>query len=165
MTDAVIQGEYAGLKPVKTRKVWVLEIEIPEEKIKHVTDIMGFPNQSENQWVGVALLDKSVIEKTVSNSTGLEKTEGEKMVTQAVMMCKDKMFQEFCSGDISLEFGACSGDAEYQAQSIIYNCCEINSRSELKEDICAQIRFKELVEQFKDWKFENNYEDNLSREG
>ena len=37
-----IKGVYGGLRPVKTRKIWVLEIEIPEEEIKHVTDIMGF---------------------------------------------------------------------------------------------------------------------------
>jgi hypothetical protein len=159
MNNAIIQGEYVTFKHIKTRKAVVLEIEVAEEYFNKVINTLGMPIGGQSKPVAVALLDESVTKKTVSNSTGLEKTEGEKMVTQAVMYCKDEMFYNFLTSRYK------APATEGAAIAFIYGACDIKSRSELKDDTSAQIRFKELVEQFKDWKFENNYEDNLNREG
>lgn len=164
-----IKGVYAGLKPIKTRKVWIVEIEVPEEEIKHVTDILGFPNQSESQWVGIALLDESVVKenltteksvirkiRTTQNNNELsinEKSEGDKLRVRAVMLAKDEEFQ----GWLGLH-------TEESTAGYVRRWCKIKSRSELTTNIAAQEKFKELIEKFKDWKFEHNYEDNLSRD-
>lgn len=161
-----IKGTYGGLRPVKTRKVWVIEIEIPEEEIKHVTDVMGFPNQSESQWVGVTLLNESVVKEslTADNPEAVipttEKSEGDKIRERACILCKDEEFQSFIMS-MSWEVDDCYKEPHTKSHIIKY--CNITSRSELTTNRDAQGKFLELMDKFDAWKLEQRYEDNLSR--
>jgi len=169
-----IKGTYAGLKPVKTRKIWVIEIEVPEENIKHVTDIMGFPSQSESQWVGVTLMHNESSKKrdVLANSdipqnnnelSKNEKSEGEKLRIRACCLCKeDSDFQFFASQGSKLSLN--TYDWEEYCRTYICNYCNIKSRSELTTDIAAQKLFKELDQKFKGWQYEQRHKDNLDRE-
>jgi len=86
-----------------------------------------------------------------------EKSEGEKIRTRAVMLCKDSDFQSFSS---AVYF---NDKDESGAQETIKTTCYINSRSELTTNENAQERFLSLVEDFKAWQLENSYADNLNR--
>jgi hypothetical protein len=162
-----IKGVYANLRPVRTRKVWVMEIEIPEEEIKNATDVMGFPNQSESQWVGVALIkDPEPVAIEIKPGEHIFPTyerdeEGAKLRTRAVMLCKDEEFQNFV---MTLQVPGVIMACEAAAKLAVLEKCEINSRSEFTHNPEAQEKFKQLVNKFQDWKFENNYSHNLERE-
>lgn len=57
MTDkAIISGVYSNFRAVKTRKCWVIEIEVPEEMAVNVVQSLGLPNQNESQYVAVAAI-------------------------------------------------------------------------------------------------------------
>ena len=87
-----------------------------------------------------------------------EQTEGDKLRVRAVMLCKDKQFQQYCE-DCSPEAEA----TEELAKAHIIDGCGINSRSELATDIQAQGAFKEILADFHSWKLGRQYPDNLDR--
>ena len=69
MTDAVIKGEYADFKLVKTRNVVQMIIEVPIEQATLITTRFGIPNPNESCWVAVAKLD---VTKTDVNNKALK---------------------------------------------------------------------------------------------
>lgn len=162
-----IKGTYSNLKSIKTRKVWVLEIEFPEENIKHITDVLGFPDQSESKWVGVALLKPEVGISTPRDSETQESVtripatenneEGEKLRIRACCLCKDLEFHKYVSLRIKRDV------SETEATNWICQACNIGSRKELVTNEEAQRKFLVVVEWFNQWKTEQQYSDNLSR--
>lgn len=154
----VIQGEYITFKHVKTRKVVVLEIEVAEERFQEVIATLGMPIGGESKPVAVALLDKTALssngrtapfEGVNGGSSPSEATnEGDKLRVRAVMLCKEKDFQNFTKG---------------QSRSFILATCNIKSRADLVHDEMAQVKFKELLRQFDAWKLENRYPDEIGR--
>ena len=135
----VIQGEYTSFKHVKTRKVVVLEVEVPEENFEEVIQTLGMPVGGTSKPVAVALLDESKIDKQ-------PKEEGNpKMVTRAVMLCEEGAFQKFAQDQ---GFGGSNKEA---AKNMILHECEIQSRSELKTNIKAQNHFTNLVAGYNYW--------------
>lgn len=96
-----------------------------------------------------------------------EKSEGEKLRQRACILCGEGKFQQYC-----IELGyfyttSDTGDVRFGKESTATNCiyaeCNIESRRELVTNKEAQTLFLELMEQYNDWKFENNYDDNLTR--
>lgn len=142
-----VKGTYANLRPIKSRKVWVLEIEVPEEEITNTTNILGFPNQSESKWVGVALLNKEVM-----------KPKDMSLVTRAVMLCKNGYFHNFLAEAHGIE-----ERNESSAVLALYSLCGMSSRSELASNDDAQSNFKELLERYEQWKTEKNYGEYLEQ--
>jgi len=190
MTDeAVVNGEYVTFSHIKGRKQIAITIEFPEEKALEVFNILGTPIAQISKPVAVALLvdqsipvtpssgiaevaSKTVTKQTVSNSTPLEnekqtsdnrkttieKSEGEKLLARSHILCKDLEFLSYIR--IALNYSGVTTD---DAAHCIYMECNIKSRKELVTDKEAQEKFKTLVQQFNDWKFENTYKDNLNR--
>lgn len=156
MTDnAIVAGEFTHFRHLKTRKVVVLEVEIPEELFQDAISKLGMPIGGESKPVAIALLDKSVVKESFTG----EPTEGEKLRTRAVMLCKERGFQIFCE---SLDKNIIVFN-ENHAREFLINYCNIKSRSELATNIEAQNKFKELLESYKAWQFEQQYGDNLNR--
>lgn len=155
---SVVAGEYITFKHVKTRKVVILEVEVPEEHFQHVINTLGMPIGGESKPVAVALLDKQC-----AKNAQTEQTEGEKLRTRAILLCQQDDFQSFLDtmSDYGL-FPGCVGDSETAAK-IVRHYCDIQSRSELAMNIKAQIKFKELLSKFDSWKLSNQYADNLSK--
>ena len=136
MTDkAVVSGEYTSFKHVKTRKVVTLEIEVPEERFQEVINILGMPVGGESKPVAVCLLDKDVL--AGNNPEPKEQTEGEKLRTRAVMLCRDKEFQIFlgCKNITVIE-------NEQRAKEYLCGHLGITSRSEIATDIRARNAFR-----------------------
>jgi hypothetical protein len=75
-------------------------------------------------------------------------TEGERLRTRAVLLCKDERFQEWCNQCI----GGRSYDHwdEEMARQVILSQCGIDSRSELALSIPAQEKFRNLERQFRE---------------
>ncbi len=82
-----------------------------------------------------------------------EQTEGEKLRLRAVMLCKDKSFQEYFVGVTE----------EDTARHAVLTLCNIKSRAELAYNIKAQDRFRNMLERYKNWQAEQAYSDNLER--
>jgi hypothetical protein len=137
----VVAGEYVTFKHVKTRKCVVLEVEVPEEEFEAVIEKLGMPVGGNSKPVAIALLDESKVTKApkVENDN--------KMVTRAVMLCKETAFQRF-----AVECGGIGDElSEDNAADYIKYYCDVNSRSELKDDIDAQRKFVGMVEGYKYW--------------
>lgn len=85
------------------------------------------------------------------------KTEGEKLVIQAVLTCKDPSFQRFIGDDYKA--------SEEGAKKFILEGCGIKSRSELATNRTAQECFKAMDREYKNWLIpvDDIYKDNLSR--
>lgn len=158
MEHAVVAGEYVTFKHVKTRKVVVLEIEVPEEGFQEVITKLGMPVGGESKPVAVALLDKEALNQ--SDLTPKEQTEGEKLRTRAVLLCKSGEFPAFVNHSLPSSVGTPS---ESECAWFIRNACGIGSRSVLTTNLEAQAKFKQLLEQFESWKLEQQYKDNLER--
>ena len=155
MTHAVINGEYVTFKHIKTRKVVVLEVEVPEEMFQDVITKLGMPVGGQSKPVAVCLLKEGSPERVDSSIS--QKTEGEKLRTRSVLLCKDEQFQNYA------EYTLPSGAYEDCGLSLVYQRCNIKSRSELATNIDAQNKFKQLLENFNQWKLEQKYSDNLDR--
>lgn len=164
MTDkAIIEAEFTHFRHIKTRKVVILEMEINEENFQEVISKLGMPIGGESKPVAVALLDTSIANKPpIVDNSNIQQTEGDKLRTRAVMLCKSFAFQEYIR---SLNLGAWVRETDFNEYSKILLCrlCNIKSRSELATNLEAQQKFKELDRKFKNWQFENNYADNLHR--
>ncbi len=90
-----------------------------------------------------------------------EQAEGDKLRTRAVMLCKDAKFQEYMNTAVPSSVKGLPSETEVAWW--IKGVCNIKSRSELVYNIDAQLKFRELLHRYKDWQFENNYSENLSR--
>jgi hypothetical protein len=147
---AVVSGEYITFKHVKTRKMVILEIEVPEEQFQHVINTLGMPIGGESKHVAVALLtDQPVKPQTLEN--------GDKMRTKAVLLCQDQLFQEYCHKVLGATW------SEFGAKLAVYDCCAITSRSELATNADALHRFATMVDHYNTWKTSQLYKDNLER--
>jgi hypothetical protein len=51
-----LKGTYAGVQFVKTRKVWVVQIELPGGQLQHILDVLGEYDPGTEQWCVVAPL-------------------------------------------------------------------------------------------------------------
>ncbi len=89
------------------------------------------------------------------------KTEGENLRTRAVLLCREKKFQEFCAFYV----GGTIAVNEKDATGVLYCACRIQSRGELATNIAAQSLFKELDRKYLQWlnPIDELYADNLSR--
>jgi hypothetical protein len=72
-----------------------------------------------------------------------ELTEGERLRTRAVLLCKDERFQEWVWE--RMNYGTKS---EEDARGCLLDYCGIDSRSELALSIPAQAKFRELLDRY-----------------
>ncbi len=171
MTEsAIVEGEFVTYSHVKTRKVFTITIEFPEESALHVLNTLGAPVGGDSKPVAVALLDKSIVDlrpfservldmtPTVYSKTEL--TEGEKLRTRAIMICKDEQFQRFVA-DVLSDIGYAISVND--ARDAVCDYCSIKSRAELATNKDAQDAFNVMLRQFDEWKVSNRYAENLSR--
>ena len=59
MTEAVLSGSYAGFRLVKTRRVVVVEVEVPIEALQRVLDVLGTPDPATETPVAIARLTET----------------------------------------------------------------------------------------------------------
>lgn len=81
------------------------------------------------------------------------------LITSAVMLCKNRNFQEF----MVVRHGRMFRDLETNAAEALYKECGISSRSELSSNKEAADKFNALVDKFKSAELQLQYEDIFSR--
>lgn len=158
--EAVILGEYVTFKHVKTRKVVVLEVEVPEEYFQDVITKLGMPIGGESKPVAVALLNDPTVKENLTVAPTIEKTEGERIRERACILCKEEKFHEYVESTGFLYAGINEVCVQY-----IYMQCNIASRSDLTRDKTAQALFKRLDARYKAWlnPVDEQYTDNIKR--
>jgi len=144
-----IKAEYSGLKPIKSRKIWVLEIEFAEERIDYITSILGFPRQGGNAWVTVALLNEEKIEEKI-NETIEEPPEGWLgFIAKIEALLRNRMFHKFICQELDA--------SEYNANLKLHEFCEIESFSDLTRDQKAYDLYIDLRRRFSRWCVGKNF--------
>lgn len=158
---AVFAGCFADFKLVRTRKTVQVIIELPIEKGADFLNAFGMPDPSKEQWVAIAALKErptlstitAVSEHVIRNpqaadktvySPQREKTEGEKAVVRAVMLCKDPTFQEWSIVPYRYGGAVNARPGEESARDYICVVCGISSRSELATNPEARKRFEQI---------------------
>lgn len=173
----VVSGEYVTFKHLKTRKVVVLEIEIPEENFEDVVHKLGIPISGRSKPVAVALLNDDVEpafgpaldmpdapmfipQFSMANKNEKKKREWGDLPysNRAGILCNESKFQVYLmqrnpSGDKPT-------DAKWAADCI-RTYCRIKSRKELDTPGEAQEKFKILSDAFDAWTLQGIYADNL----
>ncbi len=165
-----IQADYRTHKHIPSRKCYQLIMEVAEENFPEICRVLGYPQTGENTFVGIARI-KNPPAEIAGGNIGIpisEKSEGEKLRTRAVMLCKEEMFYEFIKSRARLQNSYIPPKGERQTNeqwciTSVYNHCSISSRSELATDELAQRLFYELDCKYKDWLFEQQHIDNLGR--
>ncbi len=152
---SVVSGEYVTFKHVKTRKVVILEIEIPEEGFQDVISKLGMPIGGDSRPVAVALLNKEIITDIGIPISAEPMDRG--VCIRAIMLCKDMSFWKFC-----YKKSFCT-ENEAGAEAYLKDFCRIKSRSELSTNEYARRRFCELDHAYKNWLFEQRHADSLER--
>lgn len=163
---SAIQSDYRTFKHIPSRKCYQLIMEVPEEEFANVCNVLGYPRTGENTFVGIALLNHTDIHTPSTPKNTQEQTEGERLRTRAIMLCKDDDFTEFCNNLWTIPYNLREKNIEQRekiAANWIYKSCNIKSRSELATNTEAQEKFKQLLDKYKTWQIENQYKDHLDR--
>lgn len=148
MDKRVIQARYANWKVIRTRKLLVLEFEVPLEMQGEVLKYLGAPLPDRDIQCAIAILNGEAGQNPV-NEVPTSKTspasppipfEELPLTQQAVLLCKREAFWKY----IQVE-------NEEAAKEWLYDYCIISSRSEIEEMTKAGEDFKELYDRFQDW--------------
>lgn len=151
---SAIQADYRTNKHIPSRKCYQLIMEVPEESFPEVCRTLGYPTTGQNVYVGIARLTEQSSKTEIVTNSSETKTEGEKLLARAHILCKDTNYLRYV-GDMSCY--------EVYPEEYIYNYCSISSRAELLTNIGAQGKFKELLSDFDSWIAMQQYKDNLAR--
>jgi hypothetical protein len=137
MTDsAAIRATYSDWRPVKSRKVLQLVMEVPIEQTEQVLTILGAPMPDREMWVAIArLADVKPDAKPAPHP----------LVQAAGILANEPRFQAWVA-----EWLGAEADAE-DAAKYIRSYCRIESRRELASDKSAQADFRRLRADYDQW--------------
>lgn len=130
-TSGGFLGSYSDFKLIKTRSMVQVIIEVPIERAKEVTDLLGLPLPGEEVMVAVARIDAT---KLVTQHPRA------KLSQIAGILCNEGGFNAWAS-----EHGYASG------KDYIYDRCTVASRRELDTDEQAALRFRDMRADYDLW--------------
>jgi len=140
MTDA-LAATFVNIRPVMGRRVTQLVFEVPVEGAEAVIKLLGFPRPDNPQWVGIAPL---AIASDAGTTTERQKTEQDKRVQKAGILCGDAQFQTWFWYQ---EY--CDGPSREEVAEGLRRACGITSRKELATNPDAKARFDAIVATFR----------------
>jgi hypothetical protein len=161
---SALRAAFADFKLVRTRGVAQLVMEVPIEEADAALALLGgVPKAAAEKWVGIAPL----LESDGDRETSPEKPEpparpggrpapsdGERIRTRAVLLCKDAGFQKWVRKDPYFRtFINQNGEPMPITGGAVVNYlrvkCGIASRAELATNLEAQRKFLDLEAQFR----------------
>lgn len=157
--NRVIQATFATYKPVPSRGVLTLQLEVDENEAQNALEVLGYPIQGKQILVAVARLNDKfqniqggAMPKLEEVNTPNPTPELSKRITHAALLCKEVLFQKFVE-EVSqhTDHISCS-EGEELAKSYIYKRCNIDSLSELASNKEAYITFQSIKQDFEGWK-------------
>jgi hypothetical protein len=145
-----IAALFWDVRTVKTRSAYQLILEIPLEQADAALKLLGgTPITGQERWVGIAPLasdgDRSGRSEKPESASRSAPSEGERLRTQAVMLCREPLFWDW--------MGA-SKDQDDTSRMVVATVhmrmkLGIASRSELATNPEAQQKFRDLVAQYR----------------
>lgn len=144
---AIFKGTYSDMRPVRSRKVVQIVVEIPIEQGAAFVAAFGMPNPGAEHWVAVAKLDPKAI--TIPE----EKAEARRWdqlppAQQAGIRCAEPAFQKFINEE--KRFGCIS---EAAAAAFVREWCGVKSRADIAADKGAAEAWALLDGEYLDWRY------------
>jgi hypothetical protein len=138
------QAEYVDRKYIKTRLSYQLVFEVPAERIREVTAVLG-ELEGQQIWAAIArLADGAGSAPQASGPAPSEPSNGERIRTRAVMLCKDINFITWVCDRMNYQV-----KDHYNAEEYLRYACGIASRAELATNLEAQKKFLLLEAQYR----------------
>jgi len=150
---SAVLATFVDARPVKTRSVLQLVLEVPiEEADAAMKALGGFPLPSESRWVGIALAPKDR-PKDQPDETEKKRRQFDSLQpsAQAAILCNDPAFLEFLFGDAGITYTPAGAAQEVRKR------CQVESRSEFNTDPRAANRWEVLKRQFKQFQTDARY--------
>lgn len=160
MSDlAVIRATFSDWRTVKGRKQLQLIFEVPLEQQQDVLTKLGAPKPSDPLWCAIAVLDLNKAQeppKAEANAASekakeryRQMPEWQKAATRAVLLCKDKTFQQWMAELRNVSWHATKGEEYCSAQ--MRNYLNVASRRDIATDERAYNAFVGLETSFKQY--------------
>lgn len=142
MADAIL-GTYSDFKLVKTRSVIQVVIEVPVERSKEVTDLLGMPMPGSEIHIGFARIDlsKAAPEPVKIGHVGNAQMAG--------ILCNDPVFRKY----LSERSGKPIADADGAAIAVRF-ACSVKSRADLDTDQHGAATWRDLKADYEGWKLQ-----------
>ena len=156
MSDkAAIHAEFEDVKRVKTRKVWQLIFEVPEERYDAAIEALGgSPQSGASRPVAIALLKPESVS---------ERPKGGERAKRAGILCNNPSFFSFLHANYSPPPMAMPGlSMEGDCAAFIRDICDIPSRADLDHNAEAACIFDRIVDEF--YQHQRGESDDLVRE-
>jgi hypothetical protein len=157
-----IAATLSNFRPVSTRKVVQLILEIPIERATEALMALGgVPDPSNPQWVGIVALNEEPVEDAedaikpfprIDRSGPLEPPKERRKFDelpfpqQAALRIKSEAFRRF----LAERCGAIEID-EPSANHLVKKLCDVTSKADLKSGSYGAHEWSKLDAQFRDW--------------
>lgn len=138
MADAIL-GTYSDFKLVKTRSVVQVVIEVPVERAKEVTDLLGMPMPGGEIHIGFARVDLT----KASDPVKLPRLGNAQM---AGILCNEGGFRKY----LSERSGKPIPDAD-AAAVVVRFACSVKSRADLDTDTHGAQLWRDLKAEYEMW--------------
>jgi hypothetical protein len=139
---AAIQGSYADLKTVKSRKVIQIIVEIPTEAGDAFVAAFGMPNPAAEIPVALARLQSGP-----EQAKERRKFEDLPLAQQAGIRCSDPVFQQF-----AVEMLEAPGKSELWAAESVRKWCGVLTRAELEKSESSTNAWRRIEDKFVAWR-------------
>lgn len=139
MADAIL-GTYSDFKLVKTRSVVQVVIEVPVERSKEVTDLLGMPMPGSEIHIGFARIDVS---KMQQEPVKIGRVGNAQM---AGILCNEGGFRTYLSERMGREVP----DAD-EAAKVVRLACSVKSRADLDTDKHGAKLWRDLKADYELW--------------
>jgi hypothetical protein len=136
-----ILGTYSDFKLVKTRSVVQVVIEVPIERAKEVTDLLGMPMPGEEIPIGFARLDPAKLD--INAPIQLPRVSNAQM---AGILCNEGGFRKY----LAERSGQVVPDAE-AAAVLVRLACSVKSRANLDTDKHGAQLWRDLKGEYELW--------------
>jgi hypothetical protein len=155
----MILGTYADLKIIKTRSVVQIVVEVPLERGKEVTDLLGLPQPNAEIPVVIARMDAEKIKSNVVQIEDHRPAEDMPLdddphkpprpLSQiAGILCNSAVFQKFIQEGSD---GWNHRPTTDEAADWLRTNCGVKSRAELNSNEVAAQRFRKIRAEYQAW--------------
>lgn len=158
--DAVLSGSYAGFRLVKTRRVVVVEVEVPIEALQRVLDVLGTPDPASETPVAIARLQETAAPPSSQAAEGASRPPSSKpdggaarprtwidltRAQQAGIRCGEERFFAFLRHKDLMKLQK----AEHDPAEFVRQHCGVSTRAHLDTDSIAAAMWDTLDAEYR----------------
>lgn len=146
MSGDAIQGTFSDLRPVKSRGIYQIVIEIPAEAADHALAVLGgLPKATDERWVAIARIHKPADKPApiLEPDDPLGLGPPMPLASRIALLCKEPGFQSFMVGDDDVD-----EDKEVRTAAAVRHVCGVTSRAQITPGSAAEKRWQRLHDQY-----------------